>query len=175
MRRLPRQQLLRVGILLFLFLGVALVALRFSGRPAGRVALHFLGPANVIDPGWTWWTFSISNGTSKALFYHASGVDYRSPAGWVSAPWPLTPGRGPVGINALSNSLVVAPANSATFLAGIPTSNLPWRLRISYREAGVIGSLETSFNKISDRRRGPPPATVWSGTPHLLLGDEITP
>jgi hypothetical protein len=179
MRRLPQNRLIRVGILLVLLLGVALVALRFgrfSGRPTGRVALQYLGPAtNFVDPGWTWAAFSISNGTSKAFFYNASGVDYRSPAGWVSAPWPLPPGRGPVGINAPSNSLVVAPSNSATFFAGIPTSSIPWRLRISYREAGVRGSLWTSFHKFSDHLRGSPPTTVWSATPHLLIGNEIAP
>jgi len=179
MRRLPYNRLIRVSILLVLFLGVALVALRFGrffGRPTGRVALQYLGPAtNFVDPGWTWWAFSISNGTSKPLFYNAAGVDYRSGTGWISAPWPLTPGRGPVGINHLSNSLVVAPSNSVIFLAGIPTSSIPWRLRLSYREAGMAGSLFTSFHKISDPLRGSPPATVWSGTPHLLIGNEIAP
>src|SRR5499427_3323142 len=155
MRRLPHNRLIRVGVLLVLLLGVALVALRFgrfSRRPTGRVALQYLGPAtNFLDRGWTWAAFSISNGTSKAFFYNASGVDYRSPAGWVSAPWPLTPGRGPVAINPQSNSLVVAPLNSATFFAGIPTSSVPWRLRISYQEAGVIGPLFTAFHKASAR------------------------
>ena len=178
MRRLPHHQLIRVGILLVLLLGVALVALRFgsSGRATGHIALQYLGAAtNFIDPGWTWAAFNISNGTSKALFYNASGVDYRSPVGWVSAPWPPTPGRGPVGMSVPSNSLVVAPSNSATFFAGIPTSSIPWRLRITYQDAGFIGSLETSFHKISDHLRGSPPTTTWSGTPHLLIGDEIAP
>jgi hypothetical protein len=176
MRRLPHNRLVRVGILLVLLLGMALVTLRFGrGRPTGRVALQYLGPANVIDPVWTWTAFSISNGTSKALFYNVRGVDYRSPTGWVSAPWPLTPGRGPVGISAPSNSLVVAPSNSATFFAGIPTSSIPWRLRITYQEAGVIGSFFTSFHKFSDPLRGLPPTTTWSGTPHLLISDEIAP
>jgi hypothetical protein len=178
MRRLPHNRLIRAGILLVLLLGVALVTLRFgrfSGRPTGRVALRYVGPANVVDPGWTWTAFSISNGTTKPFFYDVRGVDYRSPAGWVSAPRPRTPGRPPVGISAPSNSLVVAPSNSATFFAGIPASSIPWRLRISYREAGVRGSLFTSFHKLSDRLRGSPPATVWSGTPHLLISDEIAP
>src|SRR5262245_56990045 len=177
MRRLRHNRLIRVGILLVLLLGVVLVVLRFglfSRRATGGVALQYLGPAtNHIGPGWTWSVFCISNGTSKPLFYNVRGVDYRSPAGWVSAPWPLTPGPGPVGMSAPSNSLVVAPSNSATFFAGIPTSSIPWRLRISYREAGVIGSLSTSFHKVSDPLRGAPPATVWSGTPHLLISDEI--
>jgi hypothetical protein len=177
MRRLPHNRLIRVGILLVLLLGVALVMLRFgrsSGRPTGRVTLQYLGPAtNFVDPGWKWAAFSISNGTSKPLFYNAAGVDYQSGTGWISAPW--TPGRGPVGINHLSNSLVVAPSNSVIFLAGIPTSSIPWRLRLSYREAGVVGSLFTSFHKINDPLRGSPPTIVWSGTPHLLIGNEIAP
>jgi hypothetical protein len=179
MRRLTHHQLIRVGILLVLLLGVALVTLRFervSGRPTGRVALQYLGPAtNFVDPGWTWSAFSISNGTSKPFLYTATGVDYRSPAGWVSAPWPLTAGRSPVGINAPSNSLVVAPSNSATFFACIPNSSIPWRLRITYQEAGVRGSLFTSFHKFSDHLRRSPPTSVWSGTRHLLIGDEIAP
>jgi hypothetical protein len=181
MRRLLQNRLIQVGLLLVLFFGVALVGKlalrfgRFSGRPTGRVALQYLGPANVVDPGWTWTAFSISNGTSKPFFYNVRGVDYRSPGGWVSAPWPLTPGRGPVGISPQSNSLVVASSNSATFFAGIPTSSIPWRLRISYREAGVRGSLLTSFHKFSDRLRGSPPATAWSGMPHLLISDEVAP
>jgi hypothetical protein len=179
MRRLPRHPLIRVGILLIFLLGVPLVALRFgrfSGQPTRHVALQYLGPVTMgNDPGWKWVLFSISNGTSKPFFYTATGVDYRSPAGWVSAPWPLTPGRGPVGISPQSNSLVVAPSNSATFFAGVPTSNIPWRLRIAYREAGVRGSLLTYFHKISAPLRASPPTTVWSGTKHLLISDEIAP
>jgi hypothetical protein len=169
MSTLTRGNLIRGGILLVLLLCVAPVALRFgrsSGRATTRVALQYLGPAtNFVDPGWTWVAFSISNGTSKPFFYNASGVDYRSPSGWVSAPWPTKPGRGPVGISPQSNSLVVAPSNSATFFAGVPTSSIPWRLRIIYRDAGYIGSLSTSFHKISEHLRGSPPTTTWSGTP----------
>jgi hypothetical protein len=176
MRRLPRHQLIRVGILLVFLL---VVALRFGrGRPIGRVTLQYLGTAtNFVDSvsGWTWAAFTISNGTSKTFFYNERGVDYRSSAGWVSAPWPLTTGRGPVAISPQSNSLVVAPSNSATFFAGHPTSSIPWRLRITYREAGVIGSWLTSFHKLSDPLRGSPPTTTWSGTPHLLISDEIAP
>jgi hypothetical protein len=178
MRRLPRHQLIRVGILLLFLLGVALMVLRFgllSRRVTGLVSLQYLGPATVIDPGWKWAVFSITNGTFKRLFYNAEGVDYRLGTGWISAPWPLTPGRGPVGISHLSNSLVVVPSNSVIFLAGIPTASIPWRLRISYREVGVRGSLLTSFHKLTDQLRRSPPTTVWSGTPHLLIGDEIAP
>src|SRR5437763_7472261 len=134
MRRLPRQQLIGVGILLVFLSSVALMVLRFglfSRRARGPVALQYLGPATLIDPGWKWAAFSISNGTSKALFYNAAGVDYRSGTSWISAPWPLIPGRGPGGINALSNSLVVAPSSSAIFLAGIPNSSIHLRVRIA--------------------------------------------
>jgi hypothetical protein len=182
MRRLPHNRLIQVGLLLVLLFGVAMVgelALRFgrfSGRAAGGVALQYLGPAtNFVDPGWTWAAFSISNGTSKALFYYASGVDYRSRTGWVSAAWPRTPGRGPVGISSQSSSFVVAPSNSATFFASIPTSSIPWRLRVCYRQAGLRGSLWTSFYKLGAHVQGLPPSTVWSGRPQLLIGGEITP
>ena len=181
MRRLLQNRLIQVGLLLVLFFGVALVGKlalrfgRFSGRPTGRVALQYLGPANVVDPGWTWTAFSISNGTSKPFFYNVRGVDYRSPGGWVSAPWPLTPGPGPVAINTPSNSLVVAPSNSATFFASIPTSSIPWRLRVCYRQAGLSGSLWTSFYKLGAHVQGLPPSTAWSGRPQLLIGGEITP
>src|SRR4029077_19560411 len=107
MRRLPHHQLIRVGILSVLLLGVALVALCLgrSGRATGPVTLKYLGPAtNFDDPGWKWAAFSISNGTPKIFSYYAVGVDYRSAAGWVSAPWPLTGGISPVGINSPSNS-----------------------------------------------------------------------
>jgi hypothetical protein len=52
-------------------LGVALVALRFglfSRRATGRVSLRFLGPeTNVVDSGWKWVAFSITNGRSASF------------------------------------------------------------------------------------------------------------
>jgi hypothetical protein len=176
--------LLLMGIVLVLLLSAALVVSwhykRFSAPTPGTAAIQYLGPTNVIDPSGSWPTrswgaFSISNGTSKPFFYSAAGIDYRTPTGWASAAWTGTPGPPLVAIDYLTSSGILAPSNSTTFFAGIPAPNIPWRLRVWYREAGLKGSLETSFYKLGSQLRVSPPSTVWSGTPQLLMSDEIKP
>ena len=184
MKRLRHNLPLLLGIVLVLLLGAALVVSwhykRFSAPAPGAAAIQYLGPETVIDPtgSWptrSWGAFSISNGTSRPFFYYAAGIAYRTPSGWVSAAWTGRPGPPLVAIDYRTSSGIVAPSNSTIFFAGIPTSNIPWRLRLWYREAGLRGSLETSFHKFSDHLRGKPPSTVWSGTPQLLITDEIKP
>jgi hypothetical protein len=183
-KKLPRNLLLSAGTVLVLLLGVALVGKlasgfrRFSAPATGAAAIQYLGPRDVVDttgPTRSWGAFSISNGTSKPFFYYAAGIDYRSPTGWVSATWTGIPGPPLVALDYQTSSGIVAPSNSTTFFAGIPTSNIPWRLRLWYREAGLRGSLETSFYKLGSHLQVSPPSTVWSGKPQLLITDEIKP
>ena len=182
MKSLPRNLLFSVAIVLVLLLVVALVE-ELVSRPApstGGVAIQYLGPREVLDPtrSWptrSWCAFSISNGTSKPFFYYSLGIDYRSPTGWFPATWTGTAGPPLVAIDYLTSSGIVAPSNATTFLAGIPASNIPWRLRVCYREAGLRGSFETSLYRLVSRTNGSPPSTVWSGRPQLLITDEIRP
>jgi len=183
-KRLPHNLLLLVSIVLILLLGAVFVgqlALRSKSAPAPAAsAIQYLGPTNINDPtgSWptrSWGAFSISNGTSKPFFYYAAGIDYRTPTGWVSAAWPITNGPPLVAIDYLTSLGLVAPHTSTNFFAGIPASNCNWRLRMWYRNAGLSGSLQSSFKKLGSQLLGSPTSTVWSGAPQLLITDEIKP
>jgi hypothetical protein len=175
--------MIQVGIVSFLLLSLALLgrltsrfsnARTSSGPVTASVAVQCLGEATnfLVEPGRTWKLFSVSNGTSKTLFYQTSGVDYRPVAGWVSRLWTATS----VTMSG-SSPFVVAPSNSATFYASIPTPNIPWRLRVICYEHGWSDPLWRSFYKFKNKLEGLPPSntTKWSGQRHEVTSGQITP
>jgi hypothetical protein len=126
----------------------------------------------LMDPSRTWKAFSLSNGTSRTFFYTASGIDYWSVTGWVSKSWNAagvmthrdTPGE-------------ILPGRSDIFYAFIPTSSIPWRLRVSCVEASRIDQLEKSVQNFTRKIQGLPPSSTksWSGRRYELMSSEVTP
>jgi len=152
----------------------------FSPAPSGltilplRVATNYL---RLVDPGHTWRAVSVSNGTSKTLFFFVSEVEYRTPDGWRSAGNWLS--------NTLTNTSLrtvhesppeVPPGSVGAFYVGLAVTNLPWRLRLGcfehgWQETGLIKRLDTAIH-------GPPTMPViqsWSGARYELISEEVSP
>jgi hypothetical protein len=181
----PSQRAATTGAIMAILLVVVLLAgLRarptrprpfFSPAP-NVVTLHALGSATnylTLDREHTWRAFSVSNGTSKSLFYTVTEVEYRTADGWRSGGSWLS--------NTLTNASLmmhrtageISPGTTDVFYATIATSNIPWRLRIGCFESGWIDSLESLTAKI---RRLPPSSTKGrSGRKYELTSEEITP
>ena len=148
----------------------------FFSPPTKGVALHDLGRATnylKLDREHSWRAFSISNGTSRTMFYAVTEVEYRTPEGWRSAGRWLA--------NTLTNSSLItrrdtagemAPGTTDVFYASIATTNVPWRLRVGCFESGWSDSI----SRFTAKMRGSS-STVksWSGRRYELVGEEITP
>jgi hypothetical protein len=183
MHKLSMNRIIQVGAVLFFVLSVALVAWLVAGSKSDRrafgsgpagVTLQCLGsPTNylkqmeLMDPSRRWKVFSISNGTSRAFMFSATAVDYRTATGWVSNHWAaaglMTRRETPGGM---------WPGRSYVFYASIPTSSVPWRLRLACREAGRMDELVSKIQGLSPTNTG---RTGWSGKSYELISSEIAP
>ena len=171
------------GAVLFFVLGVALVAWLVAGSKSDRrafgsgpagVTLQCLGsPTNylkqmeLMDPSRRWKVFSISNGTSRAFMFSATAVDYRTATGWVSNHWAAA------GLMTHRESPGdMWPGRSYIFYASIPTSSVPWRLRLGCREAGRMDELVRKLQGLPPAKTG---RTSWGGKSYELISSEIAP
>lgn len=149
----------------------------FSPAPT-VLTLHDLGSATnylkLIDRERAWRAFAVSNGTSKALFYTVTEIEYRTADGWRSA--------GSWQSNTLTNTSLmthretageIAPETTDVFYATIATSSIPWRLRIGCFESGWSETLD----RLTAKFRRPPPSNTksWSGRRYELISEEIKP
>jgi hypothetical protein len=174
-----------LAVLLVAGLLAGLIARRSSSRPffslAPRVlTLHDLGSATnylkLVDRDHAWRAFSVSNGTSKALFYTVTEIEYRTADGWRSAGSWLS--------NTLANTSLktrretageIPPGTTDVFYATIATSNLPWRLRVgcfesSWQDSSVVRGLGPAIRGLP-----PPTSKSWSGSRYELISEEISP
>ena len=185
----PSQRTILFGgvtaILLLVGLIVGLMAKPTRPRPffspaPSVLTLHDLGSATnylkLVDRDHAWRAFSVSNGTSKTLFYTLTEIEHRTADGWRSS--------GSWRFNTLTNvelktlretSGEIPPGTTDVFYATIATSSLPWRLRVGCFESSWQDS---SFVKgIGPAIRGLPPTTgkSWSGRRFELISEEISP
>jgi hypothetical protein len=188
MRKLSYIRLLQVGAALALVVSlVLLVSLvgrststgAFFGAAPATVTLQCLGPPTnfirtmqLTDPTRSWRAFSVSNGTSKTFFYTPTAVDFRAPTGWVSNYWAeakLMTYR--------ENSGELRPGRSDIFYASIPTSSIPWRLRLGCYEANWVDPLAWSVSKWKRQLLGLPPTNVkgWNGRRYEVICGEVAP
>ena len=150
----------------------------FSPAP-NVLTLHDLGGATnylKLDREHTWRAFSVSNGTSKKIFYTVSEIEYRTVDGWRSAGSWLS--------NTLTNTTLmtrretageISPGTTDVFYATIATSSVPWRLRLGCFESGWSDQLDV--RRISAKIQGlpPPNSKSWSGKRYELISEEIAP
>jgi hypothetical protein len=126
----------------------------------------------LMDSSRRWKAFSVSNGTSKTFLYIATAVDYRTPAGWISNRWAAaglmtrrdTPGE-------------LLPGRSDVFYACVPTSSVPWRLRVGCFEAGWRDPLAMHVTRFKRKIQGLPPSNTksWSGRRYEVISGEVSP
>ena len=145
------------------------------------LTLHVLGNATnylKFDRDNIWKAFSVSNGTSKTLFYSVTEIEYRTAAGWHSAGSLLSNTLTKTSLmTRRENAGEISPGTTDVFYATIATSSIPWRLRIGCFESSWSDPLNMSVGRISARIQGlPPPNTkVWSGSKYELISEEIAP
>jgi hypothetical protein len=185
----PSQRLVTIAS----FLAVLLVAGLLAGlmsrpsrprpffSPAPNVlTLHDLGRATnylkVVDRDHAWRAFSVSNGTSKALFYTITEIEYRTADGWRSAgSWLSNTLAKASLISRRETAGEIPPGTTDVFYATVATSSFPWRLRLGCFESNWQDS--SLARGIGPAIRGLPPPTSksWSGGRYELISEEISP
>ena len=179
-----KTRLIRIGAVLTLLVILGLVAdltaRRKQARPffapaPSNVTLQFLGRATnylKLDHDHNWKAFSVSNGTSKLLFYTVTAIDYRNGAGWLS--------HSPAAASLMSHRETpgeILPGSADVIYASIPASSSPWRLRVGCFEASWHDPLEISVSKFRSKLQGLPPSNQnqWTGKRYELISSEIAP
>jgi hypothetical protein len=126
-----------VGAVLFALLAVGLT----SRRALGGVALAYQGPTNFVSP-WsqyekgryqqvtgTFAVFRLQNHSGKRIIYRADTVEVQTPSGWVTNQ--IVP-------NAPTNwyyfGVILSAGAERPFLVPPPSTNEPWRIRLTYCE-----------------------------------------
>jgi hypothetical protein len=152
----------------------------FHPAPA-TLTLRTLGKATnylKFDTSRAWKAFAISNGTPKSLFYMATEIEYRTPAGWRSAgSWASASISRTSLATHYEPPLELSPGASAVYYASVAPTNLPWRLHVGCFEHSWYDSLDFNLGKIGATLRGRTSSNSksWSGRRYELISDEIPP
>jgi hypothetical protein len=142
----------------------ALLAVGLSSRRApGSVALEYQGLTNFVSP-WsqyengryrqvtgTFAVFRLQNHSGKRIIYRADTVDVQTPSGWTTQQiLPSAP------TNWYYFGMILSAAAERRFLVPPPSTNEPWRIRLTCCEkaGGVEGLKRTAIDSWHNLRGG---------------------